>query len=178
MYDRFPPSLFSFFLCNNFACVWFSESFIHMTRLFSAHGLLEASNGWEQQFSHSYEQHGYMAEQNLVNITLSDNSTTSYPILCHSIKDSHSAGIFYGDTPLRHPFSLIMFNLVFITIITRIIQILLKPLKQPLIISQIIVSFLLLHLSYYQCQSNVIIFSLTNLSTTSQECMIPKSKYI
>ncbi|RDY04398.1 Cation/H(+) antiporter 24, partial [Mucuna pruriens] len=105
---------------------------MRMTRLFPAHGLLQTSNGWQQHFNSPL-----VVQHNVVNISM-NGSTTSFPILCESTQDAHTAGIFYGDNPFTHSFSLLMFNLVFITAITRILRLLLKPLKQPLIISQII----------------------------------------
>ena len=59
---------------------------------------------------------------------------------CQSAQHSHPVGIFNGDNPLALSFSLIMFNLILNTLITHSLQVLLKPLKQPVIISQIIVS--------------------------------------
>nr|KYP76193.1 K(+)/H(+) antiporter 13 [Cajanus cajan] len=104
-----------------------------MTRVFPAPRLLQAPNGWHQHVNPSR----HLVQQNIVNITV-NNLTIPFPILCHSTQDAHSSGIFSGDSPFSHSFSLLMFNLIFITSITRIVRILLKPLRQPLIISQII----------------------------------------
>ncbi|TKY47208.1 Cation/H(+) antiporter 25 [Spatholobus suberectus] len=103
-----------------------------MTRVFTPHRLLQASNGWQQHFNPPR-----LLQQNMVDLPM-NNSTTSFPILCHSVQASHSSGIFLGGNPLAHSFSLILFNLILITAITRILRFLLKPLRQPLIISQII----------------------------------------
>jgi hypothetical protein len=70
------------------------------------------------------------------------STISSVAILCQEQTNFHPDGIFYGDNPLSHSFSILMFHLILITTITRIIRFLLKPLKQPIIISQIIVSFL------------------------------------
>ncbi|KAK7387270.1 hypothetical protein VNO78_27940 [Psophocarpus tetragonolobus] len=95
-----------------------------------------------QQPSHRWQQHSNthrnMQQAGIINIAMNDNTTLPIPILCHSTQDLYSAGIFARDNPFSHSFSLLMFNLIFITLITRIIRFLLKPLKQPLIISQII----------------------------------------
>ncbi|KAL2333028.1 hypothetical protein Fmac_014241 [Flemingia macrophylla] len=105
-----------------------------MTRVFPAPRLPQASsNGWHQ---HHFNPSRHL-QQHIVNITV-NNHTISYPIICHSTQDSHSAGYFFGDTPFAHSFSVLMFTLVFVTIITRVVRFLLKPLRQPLIISQII----------------------------------------
>ncbi|ESW18828.1 hypothetical protein PHAVU_006G073800 [Phaseolus vulgaris] len=77
-------------------------------------------------------------EQNYVNLATEGNSTIPFPIACHSLYHSHTMGIFYGDNPLYHSFSLVIFNLAIINIITHFIGVLLKPLRQPFIVSQIL----------------------------------------
>uniref|UniRef100_A0A2C9U316 Uncharacterized protein n=1 Tax=Manihot esculenta TaxID=3983 RepID=A0A2C9U316_MANES len=47
-------------------------------------------------------------------------------------------GIFYGENPFDYSFSLILFEIILIISISRIIRILLKPLRQPRIISDIL----------------------------------------
>jgi len=112
-------------------------------RLYPRHHLVQSSNGWHQHFN-PYR----IMEQNYVNLATEGNSTIPFPIACHSLYHSHTMGIFYGDNPLYHSFSLVIFNLAIINIITHFIGVLLKPLRQPFIVSQILVSFLLLHLSH------------------------------
>ena len=89
--------------------------------------------------SYSHSDPPPILQQNMVDVTM-NNNTISFPIFCQSIQQSHPVGIFNGGNPLAHSFSLIMFNLILNTLITRSLQVLLKPLKQPVIISQIIVS--------------------------------------
>ncbi|KAH1159719.1 hypothetical protein GLYMA_11G164200v4 [Glycine max] len=103
-----------------------------MTRLLQTHSWLQTSNGWKEEFDPPP-----ILQQNMVDVTM-NNNTISFPIFCQSIQQSHPVGIFNGGNPLAHSFSLIMFNLILNTLITRSLQVLLKPLKQPVIISQII----------------------------------------
>ncbi|KAK7333169.1 hypothetical protein VNO80_29934 [Phaseolus coccineus] len=104
-----------------------------MTRLYPSHRLVQASNGWHQHFNHSR-----ITQEQFINLTTEGNSTIPFPIVCHKLHNFQSAGFFYGDNPLSHSFSLVIFNFAFISIITRFIGVLLKPLKQPFIISQIL----------------------------------------
>ncbi|XP_061359927.1 cation/H(+) antiporter 24 [Gastrolobium bilobum] len=72
-------------------------------------------------------------------VKIGTNSTTPLPILCHSVNDFHPSGILTnGDNPLAYPFSLLIFHLILVIAITRTVRFLLKPLRQPVIISQII----------------------------------------
>lgn len=68
--------------------------------------------------------------------------------VCRKAHSSHPLGIFYGDNPLNFSFSLIMLDLVIIILITQTLRFLLKPLRQPRVVSEIIVSFFL----YFFCQ--------------------------
>lgn len=105
-----------------------------MTRLLQTHSWLQTSNGWKEEFDPPP-----ILQQNMVDVTM-NNNTISFPIFCQSAQHSHPVGIFNGDNPLALSFSLIMFNLILNTLITHSLQVLLKPLKQPVIIYQIIVS--------------------------------------
>ncbi|CAK8566014.1 unnamed protein product [Lathyrus sativus] len=67
-----------------------------------------------------------------------DTTFSTYEILCQVQPDTHPSGIFYGDNPLTHAFSLLLFHLILVSAITRIARFILKPLKQPNIVSQII----------------------------------------
>lgn len=95
-----------------------------MTRLFPANRLLQTPKNEWQQHAHSIPSR-VLQEQ----------------ILCQA-QNFHPNGIFYGDNPLSHTFSALLLHLVLVTTITRIVRFILKPLKQPMIVSQIIVSFL------------------------------------
>lgn len=54
--------------------------------------------------------------------------------------ENHSPGIFYGENPLKFSFTLLLFEVSLVVVITRLVRYLLKPLKQPRIVSEIIVS--------------------------------------
>ncbi|KAL8525798.1 hypothetical protein ACS0TY_015152 [Phlomoides rotata] len=58
--------------------------------------------------------------------------------ICRSIKNDHSFGIYYGENPLKFSFPLLLLELSFLVVITRIVRLVLKPLRQPKVISQII----------------------------------------
>ncbi|EEF46024.1 monovalent cation:proton antiporter, putative [Ricinus communis] len=58
--------------------------------------------------------------------------------ICEKIHAPHPLGIFYGENPLEYSFSLVLFELILIIVLSRIVRLLLKPLKQPRIVSDII----------------------------------------
>ncbi|CAH9129287.1 unnamed protein product [Cuscuta epithymum] len=60
------------------------------------------------------------------------------PAQCNSFGEISSKGLFYEDNPLIHPLPSLLLQLSLISIITRVMQILLKPFGQPLIVSQIL----------------------------------------
>lgn len=62
-------------------------------------------------------------------------------VICRAYQDSHSPGIFYGKDPLQFSFPLLLLEVSMVIVITRIVRFALKPLKQPRIVSEIIVSF-------------------------------------
>lgn len=66
---------------------------------------------------------------------------TRVRVICEKIHSPHPLGIFYGENPFDYSFSLILFEIILIISISRIIRILLKPLRQPRIISDILVSY-------------------------------------
>ncbi|XP_031271795.1 cation/H(+) antiporter 24-like [Pistacia vera] len=61
-----------------------------------------------------------------------------FPLTCKKIHRAHTVGIFYGESPLQYSFTLIMLEVIFVVFTTWILRFLLKPLKQPRIISEII----------------------------------------
>ncbi|XP_019439269.1 PREDICTED: cation/H(+) antiporter 24-like [Lupinus angustifolius] len=69
-----------------------------------------------------------------------NNSTfeTSIPFICEKIQDFHPLGIIHGDNLTHYNYSLLMFNFILVVTITGIIRLLLRPLKQPKVVSQII----------------------------------------
>ncbi|KAJ1384527.1 Sodium/solute symporter superfamily [Sesbania bispinosa] len=103
-----------------------------MTRAFPAYRSVQTPYGWHKHFHPSYALQGTV--ENVAN-----GSAIPFSIVCETGKEfDHSPGIFSGDNPFTHSFPLIMFHLVLIITITRIVRFLLKPLRQPIIISQII----------------------------------------
>lgn len=114
-----------------------------MTRLFPIRRLLQTTtNGWK---NHSIPSH--VLQEKMVTIIV-NGSSTSFPIVCQAPRNFHPFGLFSGHNPLAHTFSLLLFHLILVTTITRIFRFLLKPLKQPIIISQIIVSFFYYYILY------------------------------
>ncbi|WVY94079.1 hypothetical protein V8G54_033167 [Vigna mungo] len=105
-----------------------------MTRVYPAHRLVQAYNGWQKLFDPS----SIVQKQQTIELTTNDNSTISFPIVCHSIFKSHSVGIFYTDNLFSHSFTLLLLNLAVISIMTRCIRFCLKPLRQPFFVSQLI----------------------------------------
>lgn len=61
-------------------------------------------------------------------------------LVCTSFNQINSKGLFVGDDPLDYSVPALLLQLSLISVFTRIIQSLLKPLGQPLIVSQILVS--------------------------------------
>lgn len=61
--------------------------------------------------------------------------------VCTRIHEKHPFGVFlYGDAPDETTFALVLLELSFILVITHILHHLLKPFKQPKVISEILVS--------------------------------------
>lgn len=82
-----------------------------------------------------------------VNYNVSNSSdllTRTDLVVCARRQSFPSVGIFYGQNPLDYSFPLLMVELTVVVKVTQLVRFLLKPLKQPGIVSQIIVSFLTL----------------------------------
>ncbi|XP_027334008.1 cation/H(+) antiporter 24 isoform X2 [Abrus precatorius] len=93
-----------------------------MARAYPPHRLQQTSNGWKQNFNVSR-----VLEETMANVVSINDSAISYPnIVCQPSQDYHP-GIFYGENPLLHSFSGLMFNLVLITTITRIGGVIVGP---------------------------------------------------
>ncbi|XP_054819031.1 cation/H(+) antiporter 24-like [Prosopis cineraria] len=71
------------------------------------------------------------------------NETAVLPIICRHVSEGRTNGIFFGENPLTYTFPFILFEFFVVVILTRLIRFLLKPLKQPKIISEIIAGILL-----------------------------------
>lgn len=61
-------------------------------------------------------------------------------ISCGNYRPIPTLGFFFGDNPLKNPFTLLLLEVSFIILTTRVLRFLLKPLKQPRIVSEVIVS--------------------------------------
>ncbi|XP_020550589.1 cation/H(+) antiporter 24 [Sesamum indicum] len=59
-------------------------------------------------------------------------------VICRAIRNDHAFGIFYGQNPLKYSFPLLLLELSSIIIISRVVRFLLKPLRQPKVVSEII----------------------------------------
>lgn len=59
-------------------------------------------------------------------------------VICRSTHKSHPFGIFYGQNPLEFSFPLMLLEISLVIIMTRIVRYVLKPLKQPRVVSEII----------------------------------------
>ena len=70
--------------------------------------------------------------------------------ICRATQGTHPLGIFYGESPLEYSFTLVLLEVTLIVLITRILAFLLKPLKQPRIVSDILVTSLSLSFLYKQ----------------------------
>lgn len=61
-------------------------------------------------------------------------------ISCRAAGTSHPLALYVGDNPLKTPFTVLLLEIFLVIIATRIVRHLLKPLRQPRIVSEIIVS--------------------------------------
>ncbi|KAL3518009.1 hypothetical protein ACH5RR_020598 [Cinchona calisaya] len=74
------------------------------------------------------------------------NNVTNIPIplpregkaICRQIYGGHPFGIFYGDNPLQYSVPIMLLELSILMIITRILRFLLKPLRQPRVVPEIL----------------------------------------
>lgn len=62
------------------------------------------------------------------------------PVICREKLSENLLGVFYGRNPLKSSFPLFLLELSLLIVISHIVRILLKPLGQPKIISEVIVS--------------------------------------
>ncbi|KAK3206611.1 hypothetical protein Dsin_020657, partial [Dipteronia sinensis] len=72
------------------------------------------------------------------NMDIAGEYPTTIPTICRNIHKDHSVGIYYGENPLHYSFTLMLFEIIFVISTTRIIRFILKPLKQPRVVSEII----------------------------------------
>lgn len=66
-------------------------------------------------------------------------------IKCRPAAGSHPLALYVGESPLKTPFTLVLLEILLVIVATRIVRFLLKPLRQPRIVSEIIVSHVLIY---------------------------------
>ncbi|KAM1756632.1 hypothetical protein EV1_005970 [Malus domestica] len=67
-----------------------------------------------------------------------NNVYPSTIISCGKAREAGSLSLLYGENPLKSSFRLLLLEFALINVLTRIIRVLLKPLKQPRIVSEVI----------------------------------------
>ena len=80
--------------------------------------------------------------------------------VCQKTQHSHPFGVFYGENPLSYSFPLVLLEISFVLLATRLVRFILKPLRQPKIVSEIIVRALL---GDYICSRLNVIWKQINL---------------
>lgn len=68
---------------------------------------------------------------------------TNKTMFCHDPSMVNSYGVWHGRSPLQSSVPLILAQLTLITLTSKLVDLGLKPLGQPSIVSQIVVSFLI-----------------------------------
>ncbi|KAK8555936.1 hypothetical protein V6N13_070012 [Hibiscus sabdariffa] len=69
---------------------------------------------------------------------VSNRGTAAYPLLCFRSQISNPFSIFYEGKPIKLSFNVILVALIVNVLISRTCQILLKPLRQPKLVSELI----------------------------------------
>ena len=78
----------------------------------------------------------------LFSIMLKINPKARDLVSCRSmISKNPTFGVFYGENPFEAPFSLLLLEMSLVILISRVVRLLLKPLRQPRVVSDVIVSF-------------------------------------
>lgn len=70
-------------------------------------------------------------------------------IICYAPLMITTHGIWQGDNPLDYSLPLFLLQLILVVVTTRVLVFLLKPFRQPRVISEILVSFVVALLSPY-----------------------------
>lgn len=83
-------------------------------------------------------------------------------VKCPPPMKATSDGVFQGDNPLHSALPLLIVQICLVVVLTRVLAYLLRPLRQPRVIAEIVVSFTLLMLT--------VIFSLQTIKTTYISC--------
>ncbi|KAJ7959890.1 Cation/H(+) antiporter like [Quillaja saponaria] len=100
-----------------------------MVRVFPSHRFL-SPYGWPWRLLSDGLQAKFQAQSN--------GSAPDYKASCHMTHLPHPSGIYYGDSPLNYSFTLLLLELILVVATIHIVRFLLKPFKQPRIISEII----------------------------------------
>ncbi|GMN23531.1 hypothetical protein TIFTF001_000160 [Ficus carica] len=66
------------------------------------------------------------------------NSYVAGAFVCEKAQHNHPFGVFYGENPLSYSFPLVLLEISFVILATRLVRFILKPLRQPKIVSEII----------------------------------------
>lgn len=75
---------------------------------------------------------------------------TNNTVVCYAPSMITTNGIWQGDNPLDYSLPLFILQLTMVIVTTRVLVFLLKPLRQPRVISEVLVR---LSLNYYQSSS-------------------------
>lgn len=78
--------------------------------------------------------------------------------MCPSPMKATSNGVFQGDSPLDYALPLAILQICLVVVVTRVLAFLMKPLRQPRVIAEIIVSFSSYHASFCFCSAPYILF--------------------
>lgn len=85
---------------------------------------------------------------------------TEEPIICYAPTMITTNGIWQGDNPLDYSLPLFILQLTMVVVLTRIIVFILKPFRQPRVISEIIVR-IYIYISrrlFYHAKQKILLF--------------------
>ena len=74
---------------------------------------------------------------------MASNTTSNSSSSCPKTMSATSNGIFQGDNPIHFELPLLIIQVCLVLLVTRTLSVILKPLRQPRVIAEIIVSLLL-----------------------------------
>ncbi|KAF5726390.1 hypothetical protein HS088_TW22G00068 [Tripterygium wilfordii] len=111
-----------------------------MVRFIPGNHSLPTSESW--QFGNSGNNQKMVAEVEPVgahrmSFGFPDKLPPGFPVLCLQSDRGHPLGIFQGD-PLSNSFGLILLEIAIVVVASRVVRFLLKPLKQPRVVSDLI----------------------------------------
>ncbi|CAN6559274.1 unnamed protein product [Malus baccata var. baccata] len=103
-----------------------------MVREFPLYHLPTPWDGSSNRFQASLK-----AQADNVSINL-NNVYPSIIISCGKAREAGAFNLLYGENPLKNSFTLLLLEFALVIILTRILRVLLKPFKQPRIVSEVI----------------------------------------